>query len=124
MTQLKLIIAGGRDFMDLKRVMQAMNKLFNEGGELSHVTHLEIVSGGARGADRMGELLALENNLKLTVFPADWDRYGKRAGYMRNQQMAQYADALLAFWDGESKGTQHMVNIMQAIPKPTYIERY
>ena len=68
------------------------------------------MSGTARGVDRFGEQWAIENNVAIKPFPADWDTYGKRAGYLRNTQMAEYADALIAVWDGESRGTKHMID--------------
>jgi len=70
-----------------------------------------VVSGTARGADKWGERYARRFNYIITKFPADWNKYGKSAGYIRNKQMAEYADHLIAFWDGESKGTKHMINL-------------
>ena len=67
------------------------------------------MSGTARGVDRFGEQWAIENNVAIKRFPADWDTHGKRAGYLRNIQMDDYADALIAVWDGESRGTKHMI---------------
>lgn len=75
----------------------------------------EVVSGGARGADAWGERWALlEGRVPVQQFPADWKRYGKRAGLIRNEQMADYADALIAVWDGESRGTAHMIREARA----------
>lgn len=71
----------------------------------------EIVSGTARGVDQIGEQWAKEKRLPIKRFPAEWDRYGKRAGYLRNEAMAQYADALIAVWDGKSDGTKHMIDL-------------
>lgn len=71
----------------------------------------KVISGTAKGVDTLGEYWAKENNIPIWRFPADWDQYGKRAGYLRNQQMADVADALIAIWDGESKGTKHMIDI-------------
>jgi glycerophosphoryl diester phosphodiesterase len=68
------------------------------------------VSGKARGADSLGETWGNEKNVPIKSFPANWDLYGKRAGYLRNTEMADYADGLIAFWDGESKGTKHMID--------------
>lgn len=102
---MKVIIAGSRNFEDydtLKRVCDFM---------LSRQDEVEIVSGAARGADMLGEIYANEKGFSLKQFPADWSQYGKRAGYLRNEEMANYADALIAFWDGESKGTQHMIDL-------------
>jgi hypothetical protein len=76
------------------------------------VTHdIVIVSGTASGADRLGERYAASRSYRVDRYPADWDKYGKRAGYLRNETMAQNADALVALWDGKSRGTEHMLNI-------------
>jgi len=103
---MRLIIAGGRDFEDYDLLLKTMN---------NHHTcldpDLEVVSGAARGADKLGERLAKEFNLGLKQFPADWDTHGKSAGYIRNSEMVDYADILIAFWDGKSKGTKHMIDL-------------
>jgi len=78
---------------------------------LQNQTSIEIVSGGAKGADQLGEQYAKENNYNLRIFPADWDKYGKKAGYIRNEEMAKYADACVCFWDGKSKGTKMMIEL-------------
>lgn len=109
---MKLIIAGGRDMTDKHFVQRHFLTFIREQDSrkpLGGIT--EIVSGTARGADRCGEWVAtFYNGLGLKQFPADWDKHGKRAGYLRNAEMADYADALLAFWDGKSKGTKHMID--------------
>lgn len=74
---------------------------------------VEIVSGTARGADQLGEKFAKEKGCNLKQFPADWDAYGKSAGYRRNADMAKYADACVVFWDGVSKGTKHMIDLAE-----------
>jgi hypothetical protein len=102
---MKVIIAGKRDFNDYEAVKQTADFL------LSNQTEVEIVSGGAKGADALGEQYAKEKGYKLTPFPADWNKHGKKAGPIRNEQMAKYADALIAFWDGESKGTKNMIDL-------------
>jgi hypothetical protein len=101
----KLIIAGSRDFdnYDLLKEKLDMAK--------KHFGIFEVVSGKARGADSLGERYAHENSLPIAEFPADWATYGKKAGYLRNAEMADYADGCIVFWDGESKGTQHMINL-------------
>jgi len=73
----------------------------------------EVVSGRAKGVDRMGETWALQNGVPIKFFPvtsADWEQHGKKAGMLRNEKMADYADALIAIWDGQSKGTKHMID--------------
>ena len=106
---IKVIIAGTRDFNDyafLKKNLDYFLQGINPNNE-----EIEIVSGNARGADKLGERYAKEHNLPVRLFPANWDKYGKRAGYLRNQEMANYADVLIAFWDEKSKGTKHMIDI-------------
>lgn len=106
---IKVIIAGTRDFNDyafLKKNVDYFLQGINPNNE-----EIEIVSGNARGADKLGERYAKEHNLPVKLFPANWNKYGKRAGYLRNQEMADYADVLIAFWDEKSKGTKHMIDI-------------
>ena len=106
---MKLIVAGSRTF-DAYLFLE--KSIFSFLSELKDKTsEIEIVSGEANGADKLGEEFAKRNQLKCTKFPADWDKYGKSAGYKRNVQMAEYADACIVFWDGISKGTQHMITI-------------
>lgn len=69
-----------------------------------------IFSGGAKGADKLGERLAEEKGIRTSIFNANWDYHGKKAGIIRNEEMAEWGDALLAFWDGSSKGTKHMID--------------
>ena len=77
-------------------------------------SNCSIVSGTARGADSLGEVYAKEKGYLLTKFPAQWDKFGKSAGYRRNEEMAKNADGLVAFWDGQSRGTKHMIDIAKA----------
>lgn len=105
---MKLIIAGGRDFSDYELLTREVETVIV--GE----PHVEIVSGGAKGADRLGEFFAIDHNLPIKRFPADWDRYGKAAGFKRNAEMADYADHCICFWDGKSKGTSHMINLAKS----------
>jgi hypothetical protein len=101
---MKLIIAGSRDFTNYNYLDEIVMSGYAQ--ELD-----EIVCGEARGADLLGRRWAEEHEYPIASFPADWDKYGKTAGYIRNTQMADYGDYLLAFWDGKSKGTRHMINI-------------
>ena len=103
---MKLIIAGSRTFTDYKKLCEVCDEKLQDQNEI------EIVSGAYyKGADKLGEQYAKERKYKLTKFPADWKRFGRAAGPKRNQKMANYADALIAFWDGESKGTKHMFDL-------------
>jgi hypothetical protein len=98
-----VIIAGSRGITDSHIVYQAVKQsgFFIE----------EIVSGNARGVDYIGEEIAEANEIPLKLFPADWDKHGKSAGWIRNNEMAKYADGLIAVWDGKSKGTKMMIDI-------------
>lgn len=100
---MKVIIAGSREITDMEVLYDAIN---DSGFYLS-----EIVSGGARGVDTLAIQTADDKKIPLKVFPAKWDIFGKSAGYKRNVEMAEYADALIAVWDGVSKGTKHMIDI-------------
>lgn len=102
---LKLIVAGSRNFSNYELLKSVLLEYLKD-RDLSEV---EIVSGAARGADRLGERFACEFGCKLKQFPADWSK-GKQAGILRNAEMGNYADALVAFWDGESRGTKHMID--------------
>jgi predicted Rossmann fold nucleotide-binding protein DprA/Smf involved in DNA uptake len=99
----KVIIAGSRSFNDYEKLKDFCDKV------LINQTEIEVVSGNAAGADRLGERYAKEKGHSLKIFKADWDKYNKKAGVLRNQEMANYADALIAFWDGKSKGTEDMI---------------
>lgn len=105
---MKVIIAGGRWFDDYDLLYRTCEKI------LVNQTEVEIVSGTARGADTLGERYAKEKDYPIKRFPANWNKYGKSAGYKRNGEMAEYADALIAFWDGESKGTKHMIDLAKS----------
>ena len=71
-----------------------------------------VLCGECRGADLLGKRFAEENGIPVESFPAEWKRYGRAAGAKRNKQMAENADTLIAFWDGESKGTKNMIDLM------------
>lgn len=103
----KVIIAGSRDFDDYKLLCDEVDVF------LSNKKHnsIVIVSGTAKGADALGERYATEHNYVIERHPADWDRYGKSAGYKRNEDMAYTADGCVAFWKNGSRGTMHMINI-------------
>lgn len=117
----KVIIAGGRDFTCIHTAEDYLVNLV-EASKLPD--EFTVISGGARGADKVGEHCAKQFNLPLQIYPADWDTYGKRAGYIRNEQMADAADALIAFWDGTSRGTKHMIDTMRKQNKPVFICEY
>lgn len=115
---MKVIIAGGREFSDYDKLCVSCDKI------LSNQTEIEIVSGTARGADKLGEKYANERGYPIKQFPADWNLFGKSAGYKRNAQMADYADALIVFWDGKSKGTKHMIDLAKKVGLNIKIIKY
>ena len=107
---MRCIIAGGRDFNDYERLKKVMDNCPHE------IT--EVVCGKARGADSLGEKWALEKGIHVEYFIPDWESLGKRAGFVRNNNMAEYScdsgeteGLLVAFWDTVSKGTKHMIDI-------------
>ena len=122
MQEFKLIVAGGRDFIDYDRVSKTLFDLAES--ETFQNKGIALVSGMARGADILAVRFARQHNVKLYEFPANWEVFGKSAGFTRNIQMADFADGLLAFWDGESRGTAHMIQAMQDRNKYLKIERY
>jgi hypothetical protein len=106
-TGLNIAVIGSRDFDNYEYVKYRL-------GQLQHKfpnQTFKVVSGAARGADSLGEKWANENGLKTQIFPADWDKYGKRAGYIRNEDIIKNADIVVSFWDGQSKGTQHSMEL-------------
>lgn len=120
MKELRVIIAGSRDFDDFPKLMNSCNDiLFKITEQHNDLDKIRIVSGAARGADQLGEQYAKLVGYEVSKFPADWDGLGKRAGYVRNDEMAKYAmensnyGVLIAFWDGKSKGTKHMIDLAE-----------
>ena len=136
MNEFKLIVAVGRDFMNyelLSRTLFAMADV-----EFAD-KHISIVSGMAGGADALGVRFAKQNGVKLYEFPAKWDDltapgavikrnargfYNANAGFARNHAMGRFADGLLAFWDGKSRGTQDMITYMRGLHKPVTVVNY
>jgi len=104
---MKVIIAGSRNFYNYKKLYEICDHL------LQNQSKIEIVSGTARGADKLGEQYAKEKGYPIKQFPADWKRFGRAAGPKRNEQMAEYAGMLVAFWDGKSRGTKNMIQIAE-----------
>ena len=114
---MKTIIAGSRSITDLSVIYKAV--------EESGFTITEVVCGGARGVDSLGRKWAGNGNrIPVKLFLPDWANQGKSAGYKRNVEMANYADALIAIWDGISKGTQHMINIAEQKGLKVFIYLY
>jgi len=102
---MKLGVVGSRNFSDYPLMKKYLDKIHS----IEPIT--AIVSGGAAGADRLSEDWAGINNISKLVFYPDWKKFGKAAGYIRNQDIVKKSDKVIAFWDGSSKGTQHTINI-------------
>ena len=114
----RVIIAGGRTFIDFELMCSKCDAI------LKNKKNVEIVSGTAKGADTLGEEYAIKKCYDIKQFPADWKKHGRSAGYKRNKQMAEYGDALIAFWDGISKGTKHMIDLAKENNLPVRIIKY
>lgn len=99
---MKIVIAGGREFNNYELLREKCDEIIDS-------NFAEIVSGGAKGADTLGETYAKERGYDVKLFPADWKTHGRKAGPIRNLQMAEYGDMLIAFWDGNSSGTRNMI---------------
>ncbi len=128
MKELRVIIAGGRDFNDYSLLRNSVIKIITDKTALPDLA--VIVSGMARGADKLGVQFADEMGLEIVRFPADWDGLGKRAGYVRNVEMAKFASEdnndglLIAFWDGKSKGTKHMIDTAKRYGLEVHVVNY
>lgn len=131
MKELRVIIAGGRDFDNFSLLMdKCIEILAAITKEDDSIEKIRIVSGTARGADRLGEQYAQIAHYEVSKFPADWDTYGKSAGYRRNAEMAKFASedgnigVLIAFWDGKSRGTKHMIDLAKRYGLKVHVVNY
>lgn len=106
----RVIIAGTREFDNYSLLRKKIDNILSEKKKNPYIK-IEVVSGTAKGADRLGEKWARENDIYVKQFPANWNKYGSSAGYRRNVDMVEYSDALIAFWNGRSKGTKHTIEL-------------
>lgn len=113
---MKLAIIGSRSFNDYSKLQSELKDYASE------VT--QVISGGAKGADQLGEKWAKEMSKPTTIFLPDWEKYGKSAGFIRNLDIVKNCDMLVAFWDGESKGTLHSIKEAKKLNKPFRIIKY
>lgn len=126
--EIRIIIAGSRNFSDYQLLRKEVLAFVRK--HHIHRKIVKIISGMAKGADILGEQFAEEFNLEIKRFPADWDVLGKRAGYVRNEEMTKYAiengnrGVLIAFWDGKSKGTKHMIDLAEKNDLYVHIVRF
>jgi hypothetical protein len=115
---MKVAVVGSRTFIDYDILKKNLDIIH----EKKPITY--IVSGGAKGADSLGEKWAKENNIESLIFIPDWDKFGKSAGYKRNESIIINSDIVIAFWDGKSKGTQHSINLSKQHNKPVFIVKF
>lgn len=113
----RVIVAGSRTFGDKALLAAKLDAL------LANLGSAVLVSGGAQGADSLGEQYSVERGLDFIRVPAEWDRYGRAAGMIRNQHMSFLASHVVAFWDGESSGTRGMIEIAKADRLPLRVVR-
>ena len=122
---MKLAIVGSRTFDDYGKLVKIVGTYFPFNSyymlHTSEFGEYEIVSGGAKGADSLAKQYAQNCDIKYTEFPALWEIHGKAAGFIRNGQIINYCDMVLAFWDGKSRGTEHCINLAKQAKKPTLI---
>lgn len=110
---MKTIIAGSRTIKSMQILQAAI--------EASEFKITRVITGMADGVDKLGKVWGNENGVPVSEYPAQWNKYGKRAGYLRNMDMAKQANALIAVWDGKSKGTGHMINIARELGLKVYV---
>lgn len=115
---LKIIVAGSRTFKDYELLCKKLDFY------IGNHQDVEIVSGTAYGADKLGERYAISRGFEIKYFPANWKLYGKSAGYRRNKEMAEYATHAVIFWDGVSKGSQHMIDLAKQAGLNTRVVRF
>ena len=109
-----VIIAGSRTIIDYDIVLEAI--------EESGYDITRVISGTAPGVDSLGELWAMKHGIPYDRMPANWNKYGKRAGFIRNKEMAMVADCAVVIWDGKSRGSSNMIDEMIALDKPVFVK--
>ena len=132
MKELRIIIAGGRDFNNFNLLFNSVEDIRKNilSKKYKDIDRECIVSGTAKGADSLGEEYANKVGLLVYRFPANWDRHGKRAGFIRNAEMGRFAisddsyGVLIAFWDGVSRGTKHMIDFATAHGLEVHVINY
>ena len=107
---MKIAVVGSRDFDDYEFLKKILN----------YHPCTQIISGGARGADTLAKQYAIEHGIPIKEFIPDWDTHGKSAGYLRNEQIVEACEELVAFWNGVSSGTMHSLRLAEDAGKPVY----
>ena len=113
---MKAAIIGSRSFDNYNLVCETLSEYENQ------ITLM--VSGGAKGADKLGEKWAKEKNKEVLIFYPEWEKYGKSAGFRRNKDIIENSDIVFAFWDGQSKGTQSSIELSKKLNKELKIIKW
>ena len=116
----RIVVAGCRDYNNYQEAKKFIDRCISN---LLNNYELVFVSGGCRGADMLGERYATEHNYSIERYIADWSTFGKKAGPLRNAEMAKICDYVICFWDGKSKGTKNMIDCVLKMDKPIRIKR-
>lgn len=116
----KVVIAGGRDFCDYGNACSFFDSVLDVKGKDEYI----ILSGGCNGADKIGEKYALEYGYKIEFHFADWSKYKRAAGPVRNREMAEQCDFLICFWNKKSRGTLSMIEEAKKLNKEIFIMYY
>lgn len=117
---MKIVVAGCRDYDNYKEAKEFIDACLVQ---LKKKNTPIFLSGGCKGADRLGERYAMENGFEIQYYPALWEKYGRAAGPIRNEQMAQACDLVICFWDGKSRGTASMIRLAEQYGKPVHIKK-
>lgn len=121
MEDYRVVIFGSRGFKNYDLLREKCDAYLQNKKDTHRII---IVSGHAKGADMLGEQYAQEKGYELETYPADWKKYGRRAGFLRNEQMADLSNAAIGFWDGDSHGTQHMIEYSKEKGLDVRVVRY
>ncbi|MBR6651149.1 MAG: DUF2493 domain-containing protein [Clostridia bacterium] len=115
----RIVIAGCRNYNDYEQAKIFIDNCLRE---MRKKHTIVIVSGCSKGADSIGERYAIENGFEIEKYPADWKSFGRKAGPVRNEQMAKISDLIICFWDGKSKGTKSMISYAKKYEKNIFIK--
>lgn len=129
--ELRIIVTGSRGFKNydlLRDTLMDYLDFMDDKDVVDNPSQVKFISGTAKGADTLGEQFAYTYEYDVIRFPADWNTYGKSAGYRRNAEMAKYASetygVLFAFWDGQSRGTKHMIDLAKRYGLEIHVVNY
>lgn len=115
----RVLIAGCRNYNDYECAKRCIDYYIKD---IRQKYELVFVSGGCRGADLLGERYAEENGFSVEIYPADWAKFGRKAGPIRNKLMAEVSDYIICFWDGKSAGTKSMIECAKRTNKPLKVK--